>query len=175
MTKRPSADEAAPYYFTYIDLVPDGDIRDLIEAQARNTSALLGAIDDARSGHRYAAGRWSIREVVSHLADTERLFVFRAFWFARGFDSPLPSFDQSTAIAAARAGERAWPDLVAEYEAIRRSTIPFFRSLPDEAWSRRGVASDCPFTVRSLAYLTVGHVEHHVRILRTRYLEWPSR
>jgi hypothetical protein len=170
MTPFPDHTEAAPYYFTYIDQVPEGDLCTMLEAQGRDVLALLRDIPEAQSRHRYAPGKWSLREVVSHVNDTERLFVFRAFWFARGFDTPLPGFDQDVAIAAAHADDRTWADLVEEFAAVRAATVPFFRSLPAEAWTRRGIASDNPFTVRALAYIVVGHVAHHVRILRERYL-----
>ena len=101
---------------------------------------------------------------------TLRLFVFRAYWFARGFESPLPSFDQTVAVSAARADDRSWRSLAEEFQAVRAATLTFFQSLPEEAWARRGIASGNLFTVRALAYLTVGHVTHHARILRERYL-----
>lgn len=170
MSTRPERTEASPYYFTYIDQVPDADICEMIDAQGHDTLALLRGVSDPRSLHRYAPDKWSIREVVSHLSDTERLFVFRAFWFARGFDTPLPSFDQHVAASTARADERPWESIVDEFRVVRAATLPFFRSLPPEAWARRGIASDNPFTVRALAYMTVGHVVHHVKILRERYL-----
>jgi hypothetical protein len=166
---RPDRSEAAPYYFTYIDLV-SGDVLDAMTTQAGEMRGELRAIGEERSLTRYAAGKWSIREVLGHLNDTERLFVARAFWFARGFDTPLPSFDQNVAVAAAGAHERPWASLVDEFHAIRQATLSFFSSLPGEAWSRRGIASDNPFTVRALAYLTVGHVMHHMKIVRERYL-----
>ena len=170
MPSRPARGDAADYYFTYIDQVPDGDILDLLATQGREVVAELRAITDARSLHRYAADKWSIRDVVSHLSDCERLFQMRAFWFARGFDSPLPSFDHNVAVASARADDRGWRDLVDELAAVRASTIPFFRGLPTGAWDRRGVASDNPVTVRALAYMCVGHVAHHMAIVRERYL-----
>jgi hypothetical protein len=102
--------------------------------------------------------------------DCERLFVSRAFWFARGFDSPLPSFDQNTAISTAGADDRPWGSHVDEFRAVRAATVPFFQNLPTDAWARRGIASGNPFTVRALAFLTAGHVVHHSRILRERYL-----
>ena len=166
----PDRSEAADYYFTYIDLVPAGDVAELLAAQERETVQLLGGISDQSSLHRYAPDKWSIREVVSHLCDTERLFVFRAFWFARGFESPLPSFDQNVAISTAAADDRSWSSLIEEFQAVRAATLTFFRSLPAAAWARRGIASGNPFTVRALAYLTVGHVTHHIGILRDRYL-----
>ena len=170
MTAFPDRTEAAEYYFTYIDLVPAGDVVALLETQARDLRTLLHGIPEARSLFRYAPGKWSIRDVVQHLSDTERLFVSRAFWFARGFDSPLPSFDRHVAVAAARADERQWADVVDEFGAVRSATVAFFRSLPGDAWDRRGIASANPFTVRALAYLAVGHVMHHQAILETRYL-----
>ena len=167
---RPERTEAADYYFTYIDRVPDGDICTLLDAQLPEVRQLTDGISEAQSLHRYAPDKWSIRDVMNHLIDCERLFIARAFWFARGFDSPLPSFDQHVAVAAALADQRSWADLRAEFEAVRVGTAAFFRSLPEEAWSRPGIASDNPFTVRALAYMCVGHVDHHVAILRERYL-----
>ncbi len=170
MTAVPDRTEAAEYYFTYIDQVPEGDICGLLDAQGNNVLDLLLGISEQKSLYRYAPGKWSIRDVVNHLSDTERLFVFRAFWFARGFESPLPSFDQSIAVSAARADDRSWRSVVEELRAVRAGTLAFFRSLPAEAWARRGIASDNPFTVRALAYLAVGHVTHHTKILHERYL-----
>src|ERR1044071_3214815 len=152
MTSRPDRTEAAAYYFTYIDQVPPGEICGLLESQGKETLELLQGIPAETSLYRYGPGKWSIREVVNHLSDTERLFVFRAFWFARGFESPLPSFDQGIAASAAEADNRTWADLVEEFGAVRAATVAFFRALPAEAWTRRGVASDNPFSVRALAY-----------------------
>ena len=170
MSRRPGRDEAAPYYFTYIDLVPDGEVCDLLESSGRTAVAALRAMPPERASFRYAPDKWTLADVVGHLNDTERLFQARAFWFARGFDTPLPSFDQHVAIATAGAGARPWADLVGEFETVRAGTVPFYRALPAEAWDRRGIASDNPFTVRALAYLTVGHVLHHMAIVRERYL-----
>jgi len=166
----PDRTEAAEYYFRYIDLIPGGGICGHLESQGEASGALLAAIAEEQSRHRYAPDKWSIREVVGHLIDCERLFVGRAFWFARGFDTSLPSFDQDVAMAASGADRRPWSNLQAEFQALRASTSLFFRSLPEAAWARRGIASDKPFTVRALAYLTAGHVTHHLNILRERYL-----
>ncbi len=166
---RPDRTEAADYYFTYIDQVPDGDICEILRAQSAGVLNLFELISEDQSLHRYAPGKWSIREVLSHLNDGERLFVFRAFWFARGFDTPLPSFDQDIAVAAAGADDRSWRSHVEEFRAVREATLTFFQTLPPDAWTRRGIASDNPFTVRALAYITAGHVAHHVRILREQY------
>jgi hypothetical protein len=167
---RPNHTEAAEYYFKYIDQVGPGDIRDILETQAPETLSLLQEISDSQSLHRYAPDKWTIRQTVSHLSDVERLYVSRAFWFARGFDSELPSFDQHTAVAAAGADERPWRAHVDEFRDVRAATVSFFRNLPEQAWSRRGIASGNPFSVRALAYITAGHVVHHNAILRQQYL-----
>src|SRR6478609_10296662 len=120
---RPDRTEAAEYYFTYIDKVPDGEIVDILDGQRLETLSLLGAIPEQKSLHRYAPDKWSIREVLAHLNDCERLFVFRAFWFARGFNSPLPSFDQNVAMLAAGASQRSWADHLAEFRAVRAASV----------------------------------------------------
>lgn len=168
--ERPERTESADYYFTYIDQVPAGDIRTILETQARDTVAMLRSISDEASLSRYASDKWSIREVVSHINDAERVFSFRAFWFARCFDSALPSFDQTVAVSTANADQRPWHEHVDEFDSIRAATLTLFSSLPDDAWSRRGVASGNPFSVRALAFVTAGHVAHHIRILREKYL-----
>jgi DinB superfamily len=170
MKTAPDRTEAAEYYFIYIDQVTGSDICDVLEAQSPEAVAVLRRISDERSLHRYAPGKWSVREVVGHVNDVERLVVSRAFWFARGFDTPLPSFEQDIAVAHAGANDRSWSSHVDEFIAIRAATLAFFQHLPDAAWTRRGVASGNPFTVRALAYITAGHVTHHLRILKERYL-----
>jgi hypothetical protein len=166
----PDRAETAEYYHRYIDQVPAGDIRNVLERQLDDTLLLLEGISEAQSLHRYAPEKWSIREVVAHLNDTERLFVFRAFWFARALGEPLPSFDQDVSAAHAGADDRTWRSHLDEFRAVRAATISLFRNLPAEAWTRRGVASGNPFTVRALAYIAAGHVAHHVRLLREQYL-----
>jgi DinB superfamily len=162
--------EAAEYFFTYINQVPEGDIGRILETQEGEAVQLLSGISEDRSLHRYAPGKWTIREVVGHINDTERMFTFRALWFARGFDSALPSFDQDVAVRTAGANERPFRSHVDEFRAIRAATLAFFGHLPSDAWTRRGTASGNPFSVRALAHITAGHVEHHMRLLRERYL-----
>ena len=169
-TTRPQRDEAAEYFFRYIDKVPDGDIVAILKEQQGQALSVLRGITEERSLHRYEPGKWTLREVLGHLNDTERLFVFRAMWFARGLEEPLPSFDQDIAVAASGANERSWSSHVAEFEALRTATLALFEHLPADAWMRRGTASGNPFSVRALAYATAGHVVHHVEIIRTRYL-----
>lgn len=166
----PDRTEAAEYYFLYINQVDGTDISRVLETQAADTLALLDGITEERSHYRYAPDKWTLRQVLSHINDTERMFAFRALWFARGLPEPLPSFDQDIAIASAGADDRLWQTHVEEFQAIRSATVPFFAQLPADAWARRGIASGNPFTVRALAYITAGHVAHHVRILQERYL-----
>ena len=170
MTTRPDHTEAAGYYFTYIDKVPDGDIVEILEGQLPETLTVLRDITEEQSLHRYAPGKWTVRQVMGHVNDTERLFVFRAMWFARGLEPALPSFDQEVAVPASGADERSWRSHVDEFDAVRASTLAFFQNLPGDAWMRRGAASGNPFTVRALAFITAGHVAHHMGILRERYL-----
>lgn len=168
--ERPEQDEAGAYYFTYIDQVPDGDILERLEIQAREVPEMLSAIGEDASRHRYAEDKWSIRDVLAHVNDTERVFSFRAFWFARALDRDLPGFEQDAAALAAGADARSWSGHIEEFRAVRQATLALFGSLPAEAWSRRGIADGKPFTVRSLAWITAGHVAHHLRVLRERYL-----
>ncbi len=172
--ERPGRDEAAEYYFKYIELVPAGDVTVALAAQLPETLAMFSGISEEMSLNRYAPGKWTIRQVLAHLNDTERLFVFRAMWFARGMEAPLPSFDQDICSQQDGAEARSWQSLTEEFGAIRSSTVSFFRHLPAEAWSRRGIASGNPFSVRALAYISAGHVTHHTAILRDRYLAAPA-
>ena len=170
LVHRPERDEAADYYFNYIDLVAGEDICGALETQRTDTIAFLGGIPESRARHRYAPDKWSVSGVIAHINDCERLFTFRAFWFARGFDSALPSFDQHVAAGHDGADARTLGSLIEEFDAVRKASLEFYRPLSAEAWARRGIASDNPFTVRALAYLTAGHVIHHIRMLRERYL-----
>ena len=167
---RPGPDEVAPYYFTYIDRVPGDDVVAVLAEQLEQAPAFWGAITEEKSRHRYQPGKWSIREALGHVNDTERVFQFRAFWFARGFDAPLPSFEQDVAAGAANAEERSLASLLDEFLAIRRASLALVRSLPHDAWLRRGTASGNPFTVRAAAFALAGHAAHHVAIVRERYL-----
>lgn len=166
----PDRTEYAAYYSPYIDKVAGNDVLAVLEAQLGQTLPVLEHVPEERSLHRYAPGKWSIRQVMSHVNDTERLFAFRAFWFARGIEDPLPSFDQDAAVTIAGADERPWSSHVDEFKSIRAGTLTLFRNLPADAWMRRGVASGNPFTVRALAYICAGHVTHHVNVLQERYL-----
>jgi uncharacterized damage-inducible protein DinB len=166
----PEPTEAAPYYFTYINRVTGDDIVGQLDAQLEQTHAFLCRISEEKSLHRYAPEKWTIRQVLNHVNDCERTFLFRAFWFARGFDGPLPSLDQDVSARYARADEFSWASHIEEFRILRLATLAFFRNLPDEAWMRTGIASGNPVTVRALAYILAGHVAHHRAILEERYL-----
>jgi hypothetical protein len=166
----PERSEAAEYYFKYIDRITDADIISVLEGQVEKTVTFLRGISEAKSLHRYAPEKWSIRQVWGHVNDSERVFVSRALWFARGFDSPLPSFEQEIAAQAAQSDSVPWAQHVNEFLQIRLATIAFFRNLPAEAWKRSGIASGFQFTVRAMAYIVAGHTSHHAAIVRERYL-----
>jgi len=170
MISLPARNEAAPYYFTYIDRIKNPDILAELESQLGDTLPFLQAVSAEKSLHRYAAEKWSIRQVWNHVNDTERAFAFRALWFARGFDSPLPSFDQNISSRGANADDYSWASHIDEFRTVRLASLTLFRNMPADAWSRTGIASDNSFTVRALAYIIAGHVAHHRSILETRYL-----
>ncbi len=170
MIGRPEASEAAPYYSTYIDQVIGEDALSAMESQLEESLTLLASISEEDSKRRYAPGKWSMRELLNHVTDTERAFAFRALWFARGFEAPLPGYDQNIAAAGAQADLIPWAAHVEEFSHVRLSTISLFRNLPSDAWMRSGIASDNRFTVRALAFIIVGHVAHHLAVLRERYL-----
>jgi hypothetical protein len=170
MIGRPASTETPPYYFGYVDRIDSDNIVSALETQLEDTLPFLLSISEEKSLRRYAPGKWSIRQMWNHVNDAERLFLFRALWFARGFKSALPSFDQDIAAGTARADDTSWASHIGEFKEIRLATLAFFRNLPDEAWMRSGVASDNPFTVRACAYIVGGHVVHHAAVLRERYL-----
>jgi hypothetical protein len=170
MTGRPQEGDAAPYYFPYIDQVPGDDVLAAIESQLDEVLAVFAGISEDVSLCRYAPDKWSIRQMLNHVTDTERAFAFRALWFARGFPTPMPGYDQNIAVARAQADNVAWSAHVEEFRQVRLSTVSLFRNMPAEGWTRGGIASDKHVTVRALAFIIAGHVTHHVAILRNRYL-----
>jgi hypothetical protein len=168
---RPAADDAAPYYFTYIDQVPEGDVLELLAGGVAETRRCLAGVDLAGEGFRYAPGKWTLREVVGHVLDAERVFGYRAFHIARGDASPLPSMDPDDYARTAGADRRPVADLLDELEHLRTSHLLLFRGLDEAAWERSGIASDVPVRVRALPFILAGHEIHHRRILVERYLK----
>jgi len=167
---RPGKDEAASYYSTYIDRVTTADVNAYLIQQRDESVKLLSTITEDKSLYKYDPAKWSIREMLNHLNDTERIFTHRALWFGRGLPASLPSFDQNIAAPAAAADQISWSAHVEEFRNIRAATISLFANLPADAWAKTGIASDNRVSVRALAYITAGHVDHHLAILRERYL-----
>jgi len=166
---RPAASEYAPFYHGYVEAVPDGDIVELLRSGGRELVEAIGRISEDRGGFRYGPEKWSIREVLGHLIDAERIFSYRALRVGRGDRTPLASFDENAYVKTAGSDARTIADLVRELAAVREATVLLFESLPDEAWGEQGVASGKDVSLRALAYITAGHARHHLRILRERY------
>ena len=164
----PEAGGFAPFYAGYVQLVTEEPVAAL-EAQARATQALLAGLSDAQAGHRYAEGKWTVRDVTGHMADAERVMSYRAMRIARGDATPLPGFDENAYVTVAGADRRPIAELAADLAAVRNATLALFRGLDAEAWRRRGAANGNPISVRALAHIIAGHERHHVEILRTRY------
>lgn len=167
---KPETGEYAPYYEKYVSLVAEGDVVETLKRQIEETLALLGTVGEERAGYRYEPGKWSIKQVVGHLIDTERIFAYRALVIARGERQPLPGMEQDEYMARADFDSRSLADLAEEFSHVRRANVLMLRGLSAEDWSRRGVASDNEVTVRAIAYIMAGHEAHHVQILRARYL-----
>lgn len=170
MIARPETNEFAPYYHKYVQLVPDGDILGILERQIGETTELLGGLSESKADSTYAPGKWTIKEVAGHMADTERVMTFRALWFARSDPNPLPGFEQDDWMRGSNFGARRLKDLVTELRDVRGATLPLFRGFDPGTLLRRGTASGVEFTVRSLSYILAGHERHHLNILRERYL-----
>ena len=166
----PAASEYPPYYHTYISVVPEGNIVETLSRQLDDVLALLKSIPEEREGFRYAPGKWSIRELIGHLIDGERIFAYRALRFARNDGTPLAGFDEDEYIRNSAFDAFPLAELAEEYEAVRRSTIHLFRHLNDEAWGRVGIANNGEVSVRGIAYIIAGHELHHMGVLRDRYL-----
>lgn len=168
---RPADTEYASFYAGYIARVPEGDIVSLLASQMEATSASLARLGEAQGDHRYASGKWSIKEVIGHLADGERVFAYRALRFARGDETPLASFDENAWVPQSGCDRRTLKDLAEEFRAVRMATLALARSLSPEAAIRTGTASGKTVSVRALIYMIAGHELHHLAILRERYLQ----
>jgi hypothetical protein len=165
---RPAPTDLGPYFAKYTDLVPEEDIRPVLATQLDEVLALLRPVPEATGDVRHPPYTWSVKEVVGHLTDCERIFGYRALRFARGDTTPLPGFEENDYARAGGFDRVRLADLVSEFEAVRRSHVWLFRNLPAAAWDRAGEANATRLTVRALAYIMVGHVRHHGAILRKR-------
>ena len=166
---RPAADEAGAAYQRYIARVTDDNIGERLADQLREVEQMFETVTDQDALFRYSEGKWSIKEVLGHLCDAERIFSYRLLRIGRGDSTPLPGFDENAYTPAGRFDDRPLPMLLTEFRALRMSTQALIEGLPPEAWERWGEASDNPVTSRALAYIIVGHVAHHLGVLRERY------
>jgi uncharacterized damage-inducible protein DinB len=166
----PAEDEFAPHYRTYISLVPQGDVIVILTNQIAETLALYSRVPEESASYRYAEGKWTVRQSLGHIVDSERVFAYRALRFSRLDPAPLASFDQNIFVENGPSEAATLAQLREEFEAVRRATICLLRGLRDEDWARSGVASNARVTVRALARVIAGHELHHRRILADRYL-----
>lgn len=166
---RPGPDEYAGFFARYVDSVPDGDIVAQLESQGSATQQLLASIGEERAGYRYAPDKWSIKQVIGHITDSERVFAYRLMAIARGETQSLPGFDENEYMANVNFDKQSLAELAEGLAATRRATLALVRGLDDQAWSRRGVANQNPVTVRAMAWVAAGHERHHLNVLRERY------
>jgi uncharacterized damage-inducible protein DinB len=169
MIHKPQPDEFVPYYNTYISKVPDGDVIGFLEQTKDSTYELFNNLSDEKANYAYAEGKWTLKEALGHIIDTERVFAFRAYCFSREF-TQLPSFDQDIFVANSTFNERSIQDLASEFKAVRESNLYFIKALTDDQLNRKGTASGNPGTVRAWVYMIAGHELHHVNIVKQRYL-----
>jgi uncharacterized damage-inducible protein DinB len=168
---RPTPAEYPPFAGTYIRLVPEGaDPIAQLRQQPGTLKSLLAPLTDEQALHRYAPGKWSIKESLVHISDTERIFAYRALRIGRGDETPLPGFDQDSYVPTSGADSRTLANIWAEYDAVRATTLTLLDGLPDDAFSRIGTASNSPMSVRALVYMMAGHEAHHIALFRERYL-----
>jgi hypothetical protein len=166
---RPEPAEYSPYHEGYISLVAGNDLLSTLDSQRREMLILLSGRDESEGDFRYAPGKWSVKEVLGHVCDTERIFTYRALRIARGDRTPLAGFEQDDYIRNGPFAARQLPDLIEDYIAVRRATLTLFRNLNEPAWMRRGIANNNEISVRALAYISAGHELHHRRILEEKY------
>lgn len=167
---RPAAGEFNEFYAGYIEEAPEGDILATLAQRGDETHRLLSGLSDEKALHRYAEGKWSVKEVALHLADAERVFGYRALTFSRADAGPLPGFDENAWTPESHADHRRIHDIAGELASARQANLRFFAGVDDEQWLRRGTASGNPFSVRALAWIIAGHEAHHIRVLKERYL-----
>jgi uncharacterized damage-inducible protein DinB len=166
---RPAPDEAAPFYQGYIAKVLGENIGEQLVDQLAEVERLFATLDDGAALARYAPSKWSIKEILGHLTDAERIFAYRLLRVARSDATPLPGFDENAYVPAGRFDERPLRDLAAEFRAVRLSSVALASGLPSASWSRMGQASGMPVSARALVYIMVGHASHHLGVLRERY------
>lgn len=167
---RPTPNDYAPFHASYVDLVPEDDVLGAIEQQSSETQKIVSSLDETKAAFRYAEGKWSVKQLLGHIIDAERVIGYRLLAIARGEQAPLPGFDENLYVENAAFDAWKLGDLAEHYAMVRRGTIVLLRNLPKEAWSRRGIANKAEVSVLGLAYVIVGHERHHMKVLRERYL-----
>jgi len=172
---RPSADEFAPYYGRYINLIGDTDVVELLATQINETLETFGALQEERADFRYAPGKWTVKEMVGHMVDTERIMAYRALRFARNDQTPLPGFEQDDYVKFGGFENCRLADLLVEFSVVRDANLRMFRGFDSDAWMRSGEASGNKMSVRALAYVIAGHEQHHRNVLREKYLPAVSK
>jgi hypothetical protein len=168
-TRRPAPDEYAPFYEGYVARVPEDDVIAVLVAQRDVLAGVAAAVSPEREGHRYAPGKWSVRQVFGHLADAERLFGYRALCIGRGDPTPLPGFDENSYVDGGGFEHRPLAELTAELVAVRDANLPLLRSFGEADWRRRGTANGVAVSTRAIAWILAGHVRHHLAVLSERY------
>jgi len=169
-TTKPSDTEYAPDYGRYVSLVPPGNITETLRNQMKHTLDLLGTLNDSQGLYRYAPGKWSLKELIGHVVDAERIFAYRLLRFARNDKTPIPGFEQDGYVLHGGFDHRELNDLASEYQHVRLASLDLIENLSDEAWDRRGIASEREVSVRALAWIISGHELHHKEVIRTRYV-----
>lgn len=168
--KRPEKSEYAEFYDGYVSSVEETDIVSAMQKQLTGMENLFSSLSEEKGSFAYAENKWTIKELLGHLIDGERVFSYRALRISRKDQTPLAGFDQDLFIENAAFNQTKLADLANEFLNLRRANILFFQNLSEESWSRTGIASDNPISVRALAYIIVGHVRHHEKILKEKYL-----
>ncbi len=162
--------ECAPFYHNYINQVPEGDIIELLERQFEKTLHLLEPVCEEKADHRYAPNKWSIKELIGHIIDSERVFAYRALCFARNDTNPLPGMEQDDWVKYSNLSKRTLKDFLNEFRLVRLANILLFKSFDEEISMRKGMASGFEFSVRALVYIIAGHEKHHFKVLKEKYL-----
>jgi len=167
--QRPEPSEIGDYFHRYIDLVPAGDPLRQLERQGERTAQALAALTEPQAMHRYAPGKWSVKEVLGHLADTERVMTYRALRFARGDGTELPGFDENLFVANAGFDQQTLPQLIESFRRVRQASLALFQGVDAVAERRSGIANGKPMSVRGIGFIVAGHELHHLGVLRERY------
>ncbi len=167
---RPGTEEYAPHYATYVSKVTEPDVTATLVAQKLATAELLAGLSEAQAAFRYAPGKWTLREVIGHLSDAERIFAYRALRIARGDQTALPGFDENAYVPAADFERRPLKSVAAEFASVRDATLSLLEGLTPQALALMGTASGKPVSARALVFIIAGHEKHHVAVLKERYL-----